>query len=162
MTGQPQPRAFDTLRLTPEEQAASLKWARSQPVRPGPLDIRGKIAAGRRIAAEELVRHAGHHNDEGDALRHATWSRRMAREIGPGFSAAAGLQHELEASVIGEIGADGKRRRQPWGEAIMDMNNNIEGIGSALRGRPVDRDRLMTQPASLGGQASGVRPRYAW
>jgi hypothetical protein len=86
----------------------------------------------------------------------------MAREIGPVFSAAAGLQHELEASVIGEVGRDGERRRRPWGEAVMDMNNNIEGLRSASQGRPLDGSRLMTRPASLGGQPSGVRPRYAW
>lgn len=129
------------LLATPLEMAMVDRWQKSdgpqvERDRPGRWDIADKIARGRQIADDELKRHAGHHNNLGDARRHAEWSRRMTTEIGPVFSAAAGLQHELQGLWEG----------QPLGEAAMDMRNNIEGIRAGLAGRAVDEERLVDQP----------------
>jgi len=62
-------------------------------------NIPAKLAAAKTIAQEELALHFGHHNDAGDALRHAEWSKRMADSLGPNFSTAVGLGHEIQESI---------------------------------------------------------------
>src|SRR5687767_6971863 len=54
-------------------------------------DIPAKIEVAQRIADEELRRGGGHHNDMGDAERHARWSQRTAEATGPIFAEAAGI-----------------------------------------------------------------------
>lgn len=142
---------------TPYEIATALKWRKREELRPAKpgsgrpsfWDVPGKIEAGRRIAREELERHAGHHNDREDALRHATWSKRMAEEIGPVFSTLAGAQHEIEGLLPRWDTDDGAwRRGQPWGEAAMDMNNNLEGVAAATGGRAIKTGNLVDRPGA--------------
>ncbi|WP_340647526.1 hypothetical protein [Phenylobacterium sp.] len=119
-------------------------------------DIAGKFKAGRRIADEELARHTGHHNDQGDADRHAQWSRRMANETGPAFSTLVGLGHELEGSAPRWLGGKG----QPLSEATMDLMNNAQGVRAAQRGRPIDPARLQNRPLSLREAVARDLQRY--
>lgn len=125
-----------------------------------------KKAAGERIADEELDRSfqaAGPvrpHNNEFDAMRHARWSQRMASEIGPVFSAGAGLWHEA-GNISDGIGQNIEKRLDPkrfphpeqvptigetMAESAMDLRNNFEGIGAALRHRPIKPANLQTRP----------------
>ena len=131
------------------ELAKILRWQRprggggqasSSPV----VTLGDKIRRGRQIAYEAEVRHAGHHNDDRDALRHAEWSRQMADELGPAFAIGAGAQHELEGFIPWD--RDGWRAPQPLSEALMDMRNNSEGISAAVQQRPIDRANLQVSP----------------
>ena len=78
------------------------------------------------IAAEERAKHHGH-NDADDAQRHAEWSCRMRKEIGPITAWSAGVGHELENLLHGG----------PWNESRMDLHNNEEGRAAARDGRPI-------------------------
>lgn len=51
-----------------------LQATNSRPVPPEKQwwNFSAKVSAGRRIADEEKRNHAGHHNDHGDGMRHAT------------------------------------------------------------------------------------------
>lgn len=66
----------------------------------------------------------------------------MADEIGPVFSALAGIQHEAEGLVV--KGPDGKR--QPLAEAAMDMANNMEGLRSKIDRRPISPAKIQSRP----------------
>jgi len=147
--------------------------ARARMANASALSFGDKVARGREIAGEALVRHNGRHNDEGDAMRHAEWSRQMADELGSGFSALAGLEHEVEGLVprIKRAGGDWElgpiripkvrvKTDQPVSEAIMDMRNNIEGITSSIQGRPIDRSRLQTSPTRPSHEYDKMRPPY--
>jgi hypothetical protein len=162
--------------LSPEELTAlSLAPRASGPRGPaGPAqqwwNLPAKVAAGKRIAKEEAGKFAGHHNDAGDAMRHAEWSQRMASEIDPAFSRLAGLYHEgdnLIASVI-----DNARARLTGGndlkpgeivpsipqtvaESIMDLRNNDAGLRAAQQGVPIDPSRLTTPPTAAGSYLQG-------
>lgn len=70
----------------------------------------------------------------------------MAEEIGPGFSALAGIQHEFEGLL--RKGPDGKR--QPPSEAVMDIANNLEGLQAWAQGRAVDPAKIVDRPPSVG------------
>jgi hypothetical protein len=113
-------------------------------------DLPAKYEVANAIADEEMARHVGHHNDHGDALRHAEWSRRMADEVGPTFSMAAGIAHEIE----------GASRGQPLSEAVMDLNNNIEGVTAANQNRRIDQANLQDRPISMRGAMVDGQNRY--
>lgn len=119
-------------------------------------DIGGKFKAARRIADEELARHAGHHNDQGDADRHAQWSRRMADETGPVFSTVVGFGHELEGSAPRWLGGRG----QPLSEATMDLINNAQGVRASQQGRSIDPSQLQDRPISPRAALSRDLERY--
>jgi len=121
-------------------------------------NLPAKIAAGRRIANEELQKYPTH-NDAGDAMRHAEWSQRMAKEIGPIFSRLAGLEHEgqnIVDSVDQNIGrfvdpeAYAGRPVAGVGQTIaesgMDLRNNAAGIRAARDGSPIDPAGLKVAP----------------
>jgi hypothetical protein len=72
-------------------------------------DVPAKAETANRIKDEELARAGRRHNDEGDAWRHARWSRRTADAAGPMFTRLAGLGHEGEGLLTG----------QPLPEAVM-------------------------------------------
>ena len=89
------------------------------------------------IAREELAKRGrGNHNNEGDAMRHAEWSRRMTEEIGPMRSWAYGTAHEVEGLIHG----------QPMGEAMMDLHNNAVGRAAGRAGKAVNRNDLQKSP----------------
>lgn len=119
-------------------------------------DIAGKLKAARRIADEELERHTGHHNDQGDADRHAQWSRRMANETGPVFSTLVGFGHELEGSAPSWLGGRG----QPLSEATMDLINNAQGVRASQQGRSIDPSKLQDRPISPRDAISRDIERY--
>ncbi|WP_291330359.1 RHS repeat-associated core domain-containing protein [Desulfovibrio sp. UCD-KL4C] len=99
-------------------------------------DITG-IKKGEEIAIEELKKRGrGNHNNEGDAMRHAEWSRRMTEELGSTRAWAFGVAHEI----------DGLINNQPWSEAMMDIKNNAEGRAAANEERPVDHSKLQKSP----------------
>lgn len=101
-------------------------------------DVVSNYRRAHEIAGEEVAkRGAGNHNNEGDAMRHAEWSRRMAEELGSGTSWLFGLGHEIDGLL---------NSRQPWGEAMMDLHNNAEGRTAAREKRPVDRRKLQKAP----------------
>ncbi|HEY3695155.1 portal protein [Phenylobacterium sp.] len=110
-----------------------------------------KIEAAQRISKQEYILHAGHHSDEGDALRHAEWSRRTADVAGPVFTKMAGWEHEIQG-VLPQVGLGPQGVRlapgQPLGEAAMDLRNNPEGVRASRERRPIDRSRLQTAPGS--------------
>ena len=115
-------------------------------------DVPANIGKAKEIAVEEVTKRGkGNHNNEGDAMRHAEWSRRMAQEIGPVTSWAVGVGHEVEGLFKG----------QPWGEAMMDIHNNAEGRSAASEKRPVDRSKLQKQPKG-GFQANPYNPDKYW
>ncbi|OEU66809.1 MAG: hypothetical protein BA863_07070 [Desulfovibrio sp. S3730MH75] len=90
------------------------------------------------IANEELKKRGkGNHNNEGDAMRHAEWSRRMTDELGSARAWAFGVAHEIEGVL---------KKGQPWGEAMMDLKNNSEGRAASTEKRPVDRSKLQKKP----------------
>jgi hypothetical protein len=135
-------------RLRPEQQV----W-----------NLPAKIAAGRSIAEQERQAFLGHHNDLGDAMRHAEWSQRMAQQIGPVFSGLAGLQHEgvNMADAVGSLpqrlsyGAYNDAAHHPsvlqtLSESGMDLRNNAEGIAAAVGGRPIDPRNLQARPVLPG------------
>ncbi len=100
-------------------------------------DFSANLGRAKEIAKEELAkRGSGNHNNEGDAIRHAEWSRRMTEEIGPSTSWAVGLGHEVGGLVKG----------QPWSEAMMDIKNNAEGRAAARDHKPIDLNKLQKQP----------------
>lgn len=146
-----------TFRPPPKAVAAAQRPALT-PTRPQTFE--DKVARGRQIAREALARHSGHHNDEGDAQRHAEWSKQMADELGAGFSGLAGVQHEIEGLRPrvrrgDEVWRFGPLRvpevqidpGQPLAEAMMDMRNNAEGIMASVQGRPINPSQLQTSPA---------------
>jgi hypothetical protein len=87
------------------------------------------------IADEMLNKYPGH-NDLGDAMRHAEWSKRMSEEINPATSYLAGLGHEI----------DNLRKGGSWNETRMDLHNNREGRRAAKEGREINPDNLVTSP----------------
>ncbi len=93
------------------------------------------------IAQEELIKFGGHHNDPGDAMRHAEWSCRMYKEAGPFTAWSTGVGHEIEGWING----------QPWREGLMDLHNNYEGRSAASAYRSIDPRHLRTGPAQSGG-----------
>ena len=102
-------------------------------------DVPANLNRAIEIGNEELrKRGKGNHNNSGDAMRHAEWSRRMAEEIGPVTSWIAGTANEAKGLLHG----------QPWGEAMMDLHNNAEGRAAAKEKRPVDKSRLKNTPHS--------------
>lgn len=138
--------------LSPRERAilqAYRRDARAQvasPARPPEKqwwNLPAKIEAGRHIAREEA--RPRHHNDHEDGMRHANWSRRMATEIGPVFSALAGVEHEIENTLPTWAGGDGL----PPSEAAMDLVNNFEGLTAWASDRPVNPTRIRDSPISI-------------
>ena len=93
-------------------------------------NLSAKSDVSRAIFREESAKHAGHHNDAGDAMRHATWARRSAGAVGPIFTMGAGLIHEAQ-SMLPRWSDDPDRQEhsEPFSEARMDMINNTEGCG---------------------------------
>lgn len=121
-------------------------------------NLQAKIHKARQIAGEELqtsianAREAGlpdAHNNSYDALRHARWSQRMADEIGPVFARVAGLEHELEGSLLHGQGMD---------EALMDLRNNAEGRRAGAEHRPIDPRNLQSGPSQ---RAPTGNPTYS-
>lgn len=129
-------------------------------------NLPAKEAAGRRIAAEEQAKFRGHHNDAGDAMRHAEWSQRMANEIDPVFSRLAGYEHEGEnilgavADIIPRVGRVISPSAYPprtspipslgqtLAESRMDLHNNAVGIDAATARRPIAPSALQVRPAA--------------
>jgi hypothetical protein len=115
-------------------------------------DIPANIRKAVKIGKEELdKRGAGNHNNEGDAMRHAEWSRRMSKGIGPVTSWTAGVVNEVKGALQGH----------PWSEAMMDINNNSEGRTAAREKRPVDRNKLQKTPKN-GLQVNPYDPKQYW
>lgn len=86
------------------------------------------------IAKEELAKRGrGNHNNEGDAMRHAEWNRRMTEELGASRAWAFGTAHEIDGLIY---------HNQPWNEAMMDMHNNAVGRAAGSENRPVDKSKL--------------------
>jgi uncharacterized protein RhaS with RHS repeats len=100
-------------------------------------DVRAKYTKAHEIAGEELAKRGrGNHNNEGDAMRHAEWSRRMSEEIDPVSSWIAGTAHEIDNIADGH----------PWSESMMDLHNNAVGREAAAQDRAVDRRDLQKHP----------------
>lgn len=95
-------------------------------------DVPANFNHARQIAIEELQNRPTDHNNIGDALRHATWNKRMVEEIGPGTAWFAGTGHEFENLFEGG----------PLDEILMDLNNNAEGRKAARENRPIDKNKL--------------------
>jgi RHS repeat-associated protein len=92
------------------------------------------------IAREELKLHHGHNNND-DARRHAEWSCRMQKEIGPFTAWSSGTGHELDNLLHGG----------PWSESMMDLHNNAEGRDAASQHRSINPNNLRTRPSQSGG-----------
>ena len=93
-------------------------------------NLPAKSDVSRAIFREESAKRVGHHNDVGDAMRHATWARRSAEAVGPMFTLGAGLAHEAQ-NMLPRWSDDPDRQEhsEPFSEARMDMINNTEGCG---------------------------------
>ncbi|MBI5196253.1 MAG: transglutaminase [Nitrospirae bacterium] len=94
------------------------------------------------IHDQEMERFAGHHNDTGDAMRHAEWSRRTAEETNSFTAWSAGLGHEIDNWINDD---------QPWREGLMDLHNNSEGRNAARESRLVNPNNLRTNPQGKKG-----------
>jgi hypothetical protein len=116
-------------------------------------NLPAKYRAAQRIK-HEMLRDFPGHDDQGDALRHAELSRRLAVEIDPVTSALAGFMHEIDNSIPRPAEprpgshADENWWGQRWPERNMDIHNNTEGIRAALEGRPVDPANLQVRPVT--------------
>ena len=113
-------------------------------------NLPAKSDVSRAIFRDESAKHAGHHNDAGDAMRHATWARRSAEAVGPIFSMGAGLAHEAQ-NMLPRWSDDRDRQEhgEPFSEALMDMINNTEGVRSWQERRPINPARLADRPVSI-------------
>ncbi|MBN1493422.1 MAG: RHS repeat-associated core domain-containing protein, partial [Candidatus Omnitrophica bacterium] len=98
-------------------------------------DNRIDLATAREIA-RRLLKEFNTHNDIGDALRHAEWSRQMAAEINQLTAYVVGVGHEIENMIQG----------QPINEMRMDLHNNAEGRRAAQENRSIDVDNLVSNP----------------
>ncbi|NDV23962.1 RHS repeat-associated core domain-containing protein [Desulfovibrio sp. JC022] len=98
------------------------------------------------IAREELAKRGrGSHNNEGDAMRHAEWSRRMTEDLGPARAWAFGTAHEIDGLI---------NKNQPWNEAMMDIHNNAVGRAAGKAKRAVNNNNLQKSPK----QGSQINP----
>ncbi|MYF10819.1 MAG: hypothetical protein F4229_07540 [Gammaproteobacteria bacterium] len=88
----------------------------------------------KRIAQQERDKR-GSHNDIGDAMRHAEWSRRMYEEINPITATVVGYGYEIEGFLF---------EGQPVEEMLMDLHNNAVGRDAASKGINVDRSKLIS------------------
>lgn len=105
-------------------------------------DIPANYKRAREIAREEYNKRPNDHNNAGDAMRHAEWSRRMTQEINNSTSFCAGVGHEIEGLLGGS----------PLGETFMDLHNNYQGRKAGRGNKAVDPKDLVTSP--------GGRTRY--
>ena len=113
-------------------------------------DIGANMRRASQIAQEELAKRPDQHNNIGDAMRHAEWSRRMVAEITNETALLAGLGHELEGLLNG----------QPLSEALMDLQNNAEGRAAGREGRPVNPENLIPAPNDSTGYNPYLLPYY--
>lgn len=112
-------------------------------------NLPAKYEVSNAIADKLKKAHPGRNNHD-DAMRHAEWSGQMTDKVGPIWSAAAGLAHE----VAGLAGL------HPLSESVMDMKNNSEGIQAALAGRPIDPRRLQDRPMSVSSAYANLNQQY--
>ncbi len=105
-------------------------------------DLSANYGRAYEIYKQEMKRFTGHHNDAGDAMRHAEWSRRTAEETNSFTAWSAGVAHEIDNWINND---------QPWREGLMDLHNNLEGRNAAQEGRPVNPNNLRTNTQSKKG-----------
>jgi hypothetical protein len=113
-------------------------------------NIPAKYAAARQIEKEERAKFTDHHNDAGDAMRHAEWAQRTAAAAGPIFTTVAGFGHELENTLPTGWAPDAHGQHAP--ERNMDLHNNAEGIRAAVEGRPIGPASLQLGPVYPDGR----------
>lgn len=127
-----------------------------------------KYDAAKRIKAEVLRDYPGW-NDDGDALRHAELSRRLASEVDPVTAYLAGGSHEIDNTIpeswqtfappfLKEHAKD-NWHGQGKAERLMDLRNNAEGRRAAAERRPVDPTRLQTRPGDAAPTAAPYQSR---
>jgi hypothetical protein len=112
-------------------------------------DLVAKYRVSNQLADELKKAHRGR-NDHDDALRHAEWSEGMTQKVGPLWSGAAGIAHEIA----------GLAALHPLSESVMDIKNNSEGIQAALQRRPIDAANLQDRPMSLTSAYAASNQRY--
>jgi hypothetical protein len=112
-------------------------------------DLPAKYRISNRLADELKDAHPGR-NDHDDALRHAEWSGGMTQKVGPIWSAAAGMAHEIAGLAGGH----------PLSESMMDLKNNSEGIQAARQRRPINPANLQDHPMSLTSAYATSNQRY--
>ncbi len=105
-------------------------------------DLPANYGRAQKIGAEEKRNFAGHHNDLGDAMRHATWSKRTVEETNLFTAWSAGLAHEID-NLINDHG--------PWRETLMDSHNNQIGRDAAVNSTQIDQSYLRTDPKGSSG-----------
>ncbi len=105
-------------------------------------DLPANYKRAQEIATEEHKNFAGHHNDLGDAKRHATWSKRTAEETNVFTAWSAGVLHEID-NLINDNG--------PWRETLMDLHNNSIGREAASNSAPINQKDLRTAPQQTNG-----------
>jgi hypothetical protein len=114
-----------------------------------------KVDRGLQIAAEakekwlQRAKAAGMTPNENyyDAMRHAEWMSRTARELGPDFARLAGAFHERTGS--------GDR----YSHGMDDYNNDV-AIRSVEQGRPYTADDLQRGRLKMPQRMSGALDRY--
>jgi hypothetical protein len=100
-------------------------------------DIPANFQRAREIAKQELQNRPSGHNDAEDAMRHAVWNSRMVHETNTFTAWVTGVGYEIGGLLNG----------QPWGEAMMDLNNN--SVGRAAGGHsPINLTDLQTSPTT--------------
>ena len=105
-------------------------------------DLPANYERAQEIAAEEHRNFAGHHNDLGDAMRHATWSNRTVEETNLFTAWSAGLAHEID-NLIND--------NSPWRETLMDLHNNQIGRDAAATSTQINQSYLRTDPKGSSG-----------
>lgn len=105
-------------------------------------DFKANYKRAREISNEELNNFAGHHNDQGDAMRHATWSKRTTEETNKFTAWSAGVAHEID-NLINDNG--------PWRETLMDLHNNKIGRQAAGPSNQINQTDLRINPQQSNG-----------
>ncbi len=101
------------------------------------------LAKAEELAHQELLGHKGH-NDVDDAMRHASWNKRMVEEINWMTSVVAGHGHEIEGFFNRPSNMSAW---QYFKEARMDLHNNLEGRWAAFSNRPINTNNLVKNPS---------------
>jgi hypothetical protein len=99
----------------------------THPIPPGPtwLERANQIADEEKARAKVQARMDGVHplNNRFDAERHARWTYRMAKDLGPTLATIIGIGHEITGLPA-----------LKFNETLMDLHNNGVGIGQARAG----------------------------
>lgn len=113
--------------------------------------VQRDVLRARIIYNEERLKWGEHHNDLGDAMRHAEASSEITKQEGPFMAFTLGTGLEVEERLFA---------REPSAEFYMDLSNNAEGRNAALENRPIDQDKLIATTKPDGSYPGPNERKY--